>query len=107
MVKAWLCNVIDPIVYRSVTYAGSARAIWVDLEERYSQGNSIRVHQLKREIVLSGQDVLSVTEYFQNSKHYGMNWEHTSFCQAVRVDVNVGQRRRLLGSLRKKNCINF
>ena len=50
MVVAWLYNVIDKILHGSVTYADTAHAIWADLKERYSQGNSIRIHQLKREI---------------------------------------------------------
>jgi len=54
MVTAWLYNVIDNNLHGSVAYASTARAMWVDLEERYSQGNSIRIHQLKREVSLVG-----------------------------------------------------
>lgn len=64
MVIAWLYNVIDKNLHGSVAYADTARAIWVDLDERYSQGNSIRIHQLKREITLVNQGNLTVTEYF-------------------------------------------
>lgn len=54
MVTAWLYNVIDKNLHGSVAYASTARAIWSDLEERYSQGNTIRIHQLKQEITLVG-----------------------------------------------------
>uniref|UniRef100_A0A7C9A7C2 Retrotransposon gag domain-containing protein n=1 Tax=Opuntia streptacantha TaxID=393608 RepID=A0A7C9A7C2_OPUST len=64
MVMAWLYNVIDKALHGSVAYANTAREVWIDLEERYSQGNSIRIHQLKREMSLVGQEKLSVTEYF-------------------------------------------
>jgi len=68
MVTAWLYNVIDKSLHGSVAYANTARTIWIDLEERYSQPNAIRVHQLKRELSLVEQDKLSVTEYFTKLK---------------------------------------
>lgn len=68
MVTTWLYNVIDKGLHNSVAYANTARGIWIDLEERYSQANSVQVHQLKREISLVGQDNLSVTEYFTKLK---------------------------------------
>lgn len=68
MVIAWLHNVIDKNLHGSVAYADIARAIRLDLEERYSQGNSIRIHQLKREITLVGQGSLNVSEYFSKLK---------------------------------------
>lgn len=68
MVTAWSYNVIDKGLHNYVAYANTARAIWIDLEKRLSQANSIRVHQLKREISLVGQDNLSVTQYFTKLK---------------------------------------
>ena len=67
-VITWLYNVIDKNLHGSVAYADTARAIWVDLEERYSQGNSIRIHQLKREITPVSQGNLTMTEYFTKMK---------------------------------------
>jgi len=68
MVTAWLYNVIDKNLHGSVAYTSTPRAIWIDLTERYSQGNTIPIHQLKREIALVGQDNLSVTKYFTKLK---------------------------------------
>jgi len=68
MVIAWLYNVIDKKLPGSVAYAEQASEIWSDLKERYSQGNEIRIHQLKREITLTSQGVMTVTEYFTKLK---------------------------------------
>uniref|UniRef100_A0A7C9A7L8 Retrotransposon Copia-like N-terminal domain-containing protein n=1 Tax=Opuntia streptacantha TaxID=393608 RepID=A0A7C9A7L8_OPUST len=54
MVMAWLYNVIDKALHGSVAYANTAREVWIDLEERYSQRNSIRIHQLNQEMSLVG-----------------------------------------------------
>jgi len=52
MVRAWLYNVIDKKLHRSVAFVEQASEIWSDLKERYSQRDEIRIHQLKREIIL-------------------------------------------------------
>lgn len=39
MATAWLYNVIDKNLHGSTAYASTARVIWIDLEERYSQAN--------------------------------------------------------------------
>ena len=66
VVIAWLYNIIDKNLHGSVAYAEMARQIWTNLEERYSQGHVIRVHQIKRELSLTTQGKLSVAECFTN-----------------------------------------
>ena len=68
MVIAWLHNVIDKSLHGSVAYAETAKELWSDLKDRYSQGNEIRIHQLKREIALTSQGNLSIIEYFTKLK---------------------------------------
>lgn len=68
MVIAWLYNIIDKTLHGSVAYVETATEIWTDLKERYSQGNEIRVQQLKREIALTTQGNLNVTAYFTKLK---------------------------------------
>ena len=48
MVIAWLHNVIDKSLHGSVAYVETAKELWLDLKDRYSQSNEIRIHQLKR-----------------------------------------------------------
>ena len=68
MVIVWLYNVIDKNLHGLVTYVESASEIRKDLKERYSQGNEIRIHQLKREITLTSQENMSITDYFRKLK---------------------------------------
>lgn len=81
MVIAWLYNIIDKTIHGSVAYAETARQIWIDLEERYSQGNAIRIHQLKRELTLTTQGKHSVAEYFTKLK---VLWDELENYQLVR-----------------------
>lgn len=68
MVISWIVNALSRGLHESVAYAETAREIWVDLEERFSQGNAPRVHQLKRELSLLLQGNLSVVTYYTKFK---------------------------------------
>ena len=68
MVVAWLYNIINKNLHSSVAYAETTSEIWKGLRERYSQGNEIRIHQLRREITLTTQGSMRVTEYFTKLK---------------------------------------
>lgn len=77
MVIAWLHNAIDKSLHRSVAYVDTAKDLWFDLKDRYSQGNELRIHQLKREITLTIQGSLTVTEYFTKLKTL---WDELGAC---------------------------
>lgn len=51
-----------------MAYADSAKAMWDDLLDRFSQGNAPRIHQLKRELSLLQQGGPSVAAYYTKFK---------------------------------------
>ncbi|XP_077238366.1 uncharacterized protein LOC143879726 [Tasmannia lanceolata] len=68
MVVSWIFNSLAKDLHNSVAYVDSARDMWLDLEDRFSQGNAPRVHQLKRDIAPLQQGQLSVSAYFTKLK---------------------------------------
>ena len=50
MITSWILNVIDPKLHASIAYANSARAIWENIQKRYSVPNIPKIHRLKVEI---------------------------------------------------------
>ncbi|KAL5818430.1 hypothetical protein ACOSQ4_022272 [Xanthoceras sorbifolium] len=50
MVLSWLLNSIFPDIANSVIYTDTAKDVWEDLFNRFSQGNPARVFQIKRAI---------------------------------------------------------
>jgi hypothetical protein len=69
MVMAWIINATDPKLHGSISYAATARDIWLDLEERFAQTNAPRIHQLWRNMCLmQKEDDLSVTEFYTQFK---------------------------------------
>nr|CAD1820262.1 unnamed protein product [Ananas comosus var. bracteatus] len=57
-----------------------SREMWIDLEERFSQGNAPRVHQIKRDLSLLQQDGLSIATYFTKMKAL---WDELSMYSTV------------------------
>lgn len=68
MVISWLFNSLAKELHDSVAYIETAREMWVNLEERFSQGNAPRVHQLKQALCLLEQKNKPVATYFMQMK---------------------------------------
>ncbi|KAK2982174.1 hypothetical protein RJ640_029077 [Escallonia rubra] len=68
VVLAWLTNVLAKELQGNATHAETAREVWKDLEERFTQGIAPRVYELKRAIVLLQQEKASVASYYGKLK---------------------------------------
>lgn len=68
MVISWIFNALAPELHDSVAYVHTACEMWADLQERFSQGNVPRIHELKREIYMAQQRNLSVAAYYTKLK---------------------------------------
>ncbi|KAJ1405584.1 Gag-polypeptide of LTR copia-type [Sesbania bispinosa] len=69
MVTAWIINSTDPTLHGSISYATTARDVWLDLEERFAHTNAPRVHQLWCALCLMQHDShLSVTNFYTKFK---------------------------------------
>ncbi|GKU92898.1 hypothetical protein SLEP1_g6561 [Rubroshorea leprosula] len=68
LVISWLYNSLSTELHGSVAYADTAREIWIDLKERFSQGNAPRIHELKRALAVTYQENLSVAAYYTKLK---------------------------------------
>ncbi|CAL2246417.1 unnamed protein product [Prunus armeniaca] len=68
MVLSWLLNSVDSDLADSVVYAATAREIWQDFEDRFSQGNAPRIFQIQKMIVSHTQGTMSVSLYYTKLK---------------------------------------
>ncbi|KAH0665724.1 hypothetical protein KY290_027960 [Solanum tuberosum] len=78
MVISWIFNSLHPSLHSSVAFFDTAGELWKDLEERFSQGNAPRVHQLKMEIVNTQQQDQTMSVYYTKLK--GLWDEYGSYC---------------------------
>ncbi|PKI42793.1 uncharacterized protein LOC116206262 [Punica granatum] len=68
LVLAWVFNGMEKELQPSAAYATEAKALWDDLKERYSQGNEMRIYQLKSDINLYRQEGKTVQRYYSGIK---------------------------------------
>jgi len=68
LIILWLLNSLSQSIAQSVIYFDHATDIWNDLQERFSQGDLLRIAELQEEIYALKQSSQNVTDYFTNLK---------------------------------------
>lgn len=68
MVIGWMFTTLEPELQHSVAYVDTAKEIWDELEDRFSQGNAPRIHELRRISVMKRQECMSISDYYTKLK---------------------------------------
>jgi hypothetical protein len=68
MVISWIFNALTSELHDSVAYVDSTYEMWGELQERFSQGNVPRIHELKKEICLAQQKDLTIAVSYTKLK---------------------------------------
>uniref|UniRef100_A0A2N9FY23 Reverse transcriptase Ty1/copia-type domain-containing protein n=1 Tax=Fagus sylvatica TaxID=28930 RepID=A0A2N9FY23_FAGSY len=70
LVLSWITNCLSRGIHATVLYVYTAKEVWDDLQQRYTQSNGTRVHHLKQAIAAFKQDNLPVSLYFTQLKGF-------------------------------------
>ncbi|GAU32656.1 hypothetical protein TSUD_219060 [Trifolium subterraneum] len=68
LIHSWIMNFVDPAIAQSIAFMDNASDVWLDLKERFSQGDLVRVSELQQEIYTLTQDSRSVTTFYSELK---------------------------------------
>ncbi|XP_038719963.1 uncharacterized protein LOC120012595 [Tripterygium wilfordii] len=68
LVKGWILNTISPAIAESVMYNDTALALWNELQERFSQNNSVDLFHIEQEIHDCVQGGTNIGEYYTKLK---------------------------------------
>ena len=68
MVLSWLINSMHVNVSSNIMYYETAREMWLELQNLFSQGNGPKIYNLQQEISHISQNQMSVTEYYSKFK---------------------------------------
>ena len=68
LVLSWITNCLSRQIHATVLYLYTAKDVWDDLQQRYSQSNGTRVHHLKQAIAAFKQESLTVSDYYTTLK---------------------------------------
>ncbi|KAL4559506.1 hypothetical protein LXL04_031644 [Taraxacum kok-saghyz] len=68
MVRSWLLNAISKEIVGAFIFATTARELWIELEEHFSESNGPLIYQLQRQIASIHQGDSSVSKYYTKLK---------------------------------------
>lgn len=85
MVLSWIMHALDSEVAQSVLWMNIASEVWVELRQRYYQGDLFRICEVQEEIYTLKQGDVSIKSYFTRLKGYGRNW--TTIDQFLRASA--------------------
>ncbi|XP_042012028.1 uncharacterized protein LOC121760423 [Salvia splendens] len=95
MVISWLRNSVSSQICSSIMYLDDAYAIWFDLKERFSTGDSARIYQLRQQLMSLSQGSSDVNTYFTNLRilwdEY-KNSQPTSWCTCARCTCDSASK---------------
>ncbi|PNX98837.1 flavonol sulfotransferase-like protein, partial [Trifolium pratense] len=68
LVLSWILNSVSDSIAQSIVFMENAVDVWIDLKERFSQGDLVRISELMQEIYAMQQETKSVTEFYSDLK---------------------------------------
>ena len=68
MVLSWMINSMHVDVSSSIMYCETAREMWIELQNQFSQGNGPKIYNLQKQISHLCQNQMSVSEYYTKFK---------------------------------------
>ena len=68
LVHSWIVNSVSPSIAQSIVFMENACDVWVDLKERFAQGDLVRISELMQEIYSLQQDSKIVTTFYSELK---------------------------------------
>ena len=68
MILSWMNNSMHIDVSCSIIYCETATEMWIELKNRFSQGNAPKIYNLQKEISHISQNQMSATDYFTKFK---------------------------------------
>ena len=70
-VRSWIIRSLSTEIAQSVLFVKKASDLWVELRQRFSQGNHMRVADLNKELHSLKQGTFTVTTFFTQLKKLG------------------------------------
>ncbi|KAA8543977.1 hypothetical protein F0562_021846 [Nyssa sinensis] len=97
MLVSWLQNIISPPLRPSVAFVDDARALWLELQDRFSPQNGPRIYELKKTLANLLQETDTVSTYYGKLKSL---WDELSLydplpvcsCASTKIIYNRYQR---------------
>uniref|UniRef100_A0A6N2KIH2 Retrotransposon Copia-like N-terminal domain-containing protein n=1 Tax=Salix viminalis TaxID=40686 RepID=A0A6N2KIH2_SALVM len=103
LVLSWILNSLNQEIANSVLYVETPSEIWVDLQERFSQGNFSHHYQIQRSIVELQQNQDSIFTYYTKLKTL---WDELKMSSPV-IQCSCGGMKQLTNNEEKMRLSQF
>ncbi|XP_035547456.1 uncharacterized protein LOC118348955 [Juglans regia] len=111
MVSSWLINSVSKEIGCSIICAKSARDMWLDLKNRFTQGNGPRIYQLQKDLSVLMQADLSVRDYYTRFKSLWdelLDYNQVPSCSCGALQkCNCGAIKIFLGYQDRQHVMQF
>ena len=84
---SWLTHLVEADIAEGIIYAKTARQVWVDLHDQFSQKNDPAIFQIQRSIGMMSQGTMALSVYFTKLKAL---WDEL---EAYRTPFSCNQRQ--------------
>ncbi|KAL6291859.1 hypothetical protein ACE6H2_000001 [Prunus campanulata] len=103
MVLSWIVNALSPEISNSVIYTATAREVWDDLRERFSQKNAPRIFEICRAIANHTQGNSSIASYYTVFKGY---WDELSSYISL-TSCTCGASQTSMSHIQEEHLMQF
>ena len=100
-ILSWMVNSLSKDLATSVMYIHTARELWIDMHDRFSQPNVPRFFEIQKEISKLSQGSLSVSSYFAKFKILWDELVHYQSFSACTCVCTYGSQRNQLCAQQK------
>jgi len=64
MILSWLTHSVEPDIAAGMVHAKTARQVWEDLRNQFSQKNAAAIYQIQKSIATITQGTMSIASYY-------------------------------------------
>lgn len=101
MILSWLTHAVESDIAEGIIHAKTAREVWVDLRDQFSQKNAPAVFQIQKSIATMSQGTMTVAAYFTKIKAL---WDEL---ETYRSPLTCNQRQAHLEQREEDRLMQF
>ena len=101
MILSWLTHAVESDIAEGIIHAKTAREVWVDLRDQFSQKNAPAVFQIQKSIDTMSQGTMTVVAYFTKIKAL---WDEL---ETYRSPLTCNQRQAHLEQREEDRLMQF
>ncbi|KAH7569016.1 hypothetical protein JRO89_XS06G0089500 [Xanthoceras sorbifolium] len=99
MILLWLTHSVEPDLAKGVVYAKTARQVWEDFKDQFSQKNAPAIYHIQKSLAILSQGMMTISAYFTKLKSL---WDELdtycpiSACNQMKAHIEQREEDRMM-----------